>query len=140
MNERSENMLSTTDRIDYVWGKNISGTLDGAAGIGGLLYVKVNGVIFVPFYDAYGNVMGYRDAEGNVVASYTYDAFGRTVAQNGTMADMFTMRYSTKYYDKETGLYYYGKRYCSPVWRRWLTRDPIGGTFTGSAGMEAFLL
>ena len=39
MNERSENMLSTTDRIDYVWGKNISGTLDGAAGIGGLLYV-----------------------------------------------------------------------------------------------------
>ena len=114
MNERSENMLSTTDRIDYVWGKNISGTLDGAAGIGGLLYVKVNGTVYVPFYDAYGNVMGYRDAEGNVVAEYVYDAFGRTVAQNGTMADMFAIRYSTKYYDKETGLYYYGKRHCSP--------------------------
>ena len=50
---------STTDRIDYVWGKDISGSLDGAAGIGGLLYVKVNGAIYVPFYDAYGNVMGY---------------------------------------------------------------------------------
>ena len=59
---------STTDRIDYVWGKDISGSLDGAAGIGGLLYVKLNGAIFVPFYDAYGNVMGYRDAEGNTVA------------------------------------------------------------------------
>ena len=47
---------STTDRIDYVWGKDISGTIDGAAGIGGLLYVKVNGAVFVPFYDAYGNV------------------------------------------------------------------------------------
>ena len=116
---------STTDRIDYVWGKDISGTIDGAAGIGGLLYVKVNGAVFVPFYDAYGNVMGYRDAEGNAVAEYVYDVFGRTVAQNGTMADVFAMRYSTKYYDKEAGLYYYGKRHYSPTWRRWLTRDPI---------------
>ena len=128
---------STTDRIDYVWGKDISGTLDGAAGIGGLLYVKLNGgAIYVPFYDAYGNVMGYWDAEGNVVASYTYDAFGRTVTQNGTMADMFTMRYSTKYYEAEAGLYYYGKRYYSPAWRRWLTRDPIGEE--GGANLYGF--
>ena len=127
---------STTDRIDYVWGKDISGSLDGAAGIGGLLYVKRNGSIYVPFYDAYGNVMGYRDAEGNTVAEYVYDAFGRTVAQNGTMADMFTMRYSTKYYDAEAGLYYYGKRYYSPAWRRWLTRDPIGEE--GGANLYGF--
>ena len=80
---------STTDRIDYVWGKDIPGSLDGAAGIGGLLYVKINGAIYVPFYDTYGNVMGYRDAEGNTVAECVYDAFGRTVAQNGTMVNMF---------------------------------------------------
>ena len=77
---------ATTDRIDYVWGKDISGSLDGAAGIGGLLYVKLNGAIFVPFYDAYGNVMGYWDAEGNTVAECVYDAFGRAVAQNGTIS------------------------------------------------------
>ena len=127
---------SATDRIDYVWGKDISGSLDGAAGIGGLLYVKHNGAIFVPFYDAYGNVMGYRNAEGNVIAEDVYDAFGRTVAQNGTMADMFAIRYSTKYYDKETGLYYYGKRYYSPTLRRWLTRDPIGEE--GGANLYGF--
>jgi len=33
---------------------------------------------------------------------------------------------STKYLDKETGLYYYGYRYYSPTLGRWLSRDPIG--------------
>ena len=115
-----------TDRVEYVWGKDISGSLDGAAGIGGLLYTKINGAIYVPQYDAYGNIISYCDAAGNIVASYTYDAFGRTIAQSGALADVFAFRYSTKYFDRETGFYYYGKRYYSPALRRWLTRDPIG--------------
>ena len=111
--------------IEYVWGKDISGSIGGAAGIGGLLYTKINGVIYVPRYDAYGNIIGYCDSVGAVVASYTYDAFGRTIAQSGALADVFAFRYSTKYFDRETGFYYYGKRYYSPALRRWLTRDPI---------------
>ena len=114
-----------TDRIEYHWGKDLSGALDGAAGVGGLLYVKRNGAIYVPFGDAFGNVMGYWDEQGAIVAEYAYDAFGRTVAKSGTMADVFSIRYSTKYYDAETGMYYYGKRYYVVVLCRWLTRDPI---------------
>ena len=30
------------------------------------------------------------------------------------MADVFRHRFSTKYYDDETGLYYYGYRFYSP--------------------------
>ena len=46
------------DQIDYWWGKNISGTLDGAGGIGGLLYIRKNGCdVYVPLYDGHGNVM-----------------------------------------------------------------------------------
>ena len=112
--------------IEYVWGKDISGSIGGAAGIGGLIYTKINGVIYVPQYDAYGNIISYCDAAGNIVASYTYDAFGRTISQSGVLADVFAFRYSTKYFDRETGFYYYGKRYYSPALRRWLTRDPIG--------------
>ena len=115
---------STTDRIDYVWGKDISGTLDGAAGIGGLLYVKLNGAIFVPFYDAYGNVMEYRAADCSLAASYVYDAFGRTISQSGPLADAFRFRHATKCFDVETCLYYYGYRFYSVIVRRWLTRDP----------------
>lgn len=127
-----------TDRIEYYWGKDLSGTLDGAAGVGGLLYVKRNGTIYVPFYDAYGNVMGYWDEQGAIVAEYSYDAFGRTVAKSGTMADVFSIRYSTKYYDAETGMYYYGRRYYQLALCRWLTRDPIEEQ--GGVNLYCFLI
>ena len=43
-----------------------------------------------------------------------------------SMDDFFRMRFSTKYFDSETGLYYYGYRFYSPQLMRWLNRDPIG--------------
>ena len=57
--------------------------------------------------------------------AYTYDAFGRTISQSGPLADVFRHRFSSKYFDIETGLYYYGYRFYHPVLMRWLTRDPI---------------
>jgi RHS repeat-associated protein len=36
------------------------------------------------------------------------------------------LRFSTKYDDDETGLCYYGYRYCDPSTGRWLNQDPIG--------------
>ena len=93
----------------------------------------------------FSNVMGYWDEQGNVVAEYAYDAFGRTVAKNGTMADVFSIRYSTKCYDAETGMYYYGRRFYLLALCRWLTRDPIeeeGGVnlygFCGNNGVGIF--
>ena len=34
-------------------------------------------------------------------------------------------RFSTKWFDDETGLYYYGYRYYSPRLGRWINRDPL---------------
>ena len=81
------------DLVEYHWGKDLSGTIGGAGGVGGLLYLKRNGAVYVPWYDAYGNVMGYWDAQGNVVAEYTYDAFGELIASSGPMANVFSIRY-----------------------------------------------
>ena len=129
------NTNGTTDVIEYHWGKDLSGTIGGAGGVGGLLYLSISNSstpnsstrqLYIPFYDAYGNVMGYWDAQGNVVAEYTYDAFGKLISSSGPMADVFAIRYSTKYFDLETGLYYYGYRFYSPDLMRWITRDPIG--------------
>ena len=117
-----------TNETFYCWGKDLSGTLQGAGGVGGLLYLKHNGTIYVPHTDACGNVVRYTDTVGSVVAEYTYDAFGKTIAQSGSMADIFRHRFSTKYYAHETGLYYYGYRFYSPSLMRWLNRDPIEET------------
>ena len=57
--------------------------------------------------------------------AYTYDAFGRTISQSGPLADVFRHRFSTKYFDLETGLYYYGYRFYSIALMRWLSRDPL---------------
>ena len=111
--------------IRYCWGKDLSGTLQGAGGIGGLLYLAIDGTTYVPLYDNNGNVTRYCDANGAVVASYAYDAFGRTIAQSGPLADVFRHRFSTKHLDSGTGLYYYGYRFYVPSLMRWLNRDPI---------------
>ena len=123
--ERIAYTNGTTSTIHYYWGKDLSGTLQGAGGVGGLLYQTIDGAIYIPCYDNNGNITKYVDANGNVIASYTYDVFGKWIAKAGVLADLFRHRFSTKYFDIETGLYYYGYRFYHPMLIRWLNRDPI---------------
>ncbi|MBQ3288657.1 MAG: RHS repeat-associated core domain-containing protein [Kiritimatiellae bacterium] len=123
--EHVANTNGTVESFQYFWGRDLSGSLQGAGGVGGLLYVKRSGTIYVPHADAMGNILRYTDTAGNVVAAYTYDAFGKTISAIGSLAHLFRHRFSTKYYDVETGLYYFGYRFCSPSLKRWLNRDPI---------------
>ena len=116
---------TNTTEIQYFWGADISETLQGAGGVGGLLATSVNGQFYFTAYDNNGNVTKYIDESGNVVAAYEYDDFGRTISQTGSLAHLFRHRFSTKYFDLETGLYYYGYRFYSPSLMRWLNRDPI---------------
>lgn len=120
----------------YVWGNDISGSPEGAGGIGGLLVVRVHsstGVTnYLPCYDGNGNVVAYyHHGSKSVTATMEYDAFGRELTiDNGTLGQgSYTtppFRFSTKYTDPETALVYYGFRYYSAEMGRWLTRDPVG--------------
>ena len=126
MVERIEWNNGMRDQFDYWWGKDFSGTLYDAGGVGGLLYIRKNGCdVYVPLYDGMGNVVQYVDKYGSLVAQYEYDAFGNTIQKSGAKADELKMRFSTKYFDDEAGLYYFGHRFYSPRIARWLTRDPI---------------
>ena len=76
--------------------------------------------------DNYPSPPVQTDNYPSLQSTYYHDAFGNTTAQSGTLASDFPFRFSTKYYDTETGLYYYGDRYYSPTLGRFISEDPIG--------------
>lgn len=117
----------TTLAKAYTWGQDLSGSMQGAGGVGGLLAVKENssGNSHYPTYDGNGNVSEYLDSTGTVSAHYEYDAFGKTVVSNGTKAGDFAHRFSTKQWDGEASLYYYVYRFYSADTARWSSRDPM---------------
>lgn len=112
------------------WGLDLSGSLQGAGGVGGLLCLSelnASGSVTkqrYPLYDGNGNVVGLLKPDGTVAATYRYDAFGQTLATTGPPEDC-DYRFSAKPQDPVTGLYYYGHRYYDPVTGRWPYRDPI---------------
>ena len=119
---------STLNRT-YTWGLDLSGSMQGAGGVGGLLVVdqlfQTSDKKNYPLYDGNGNVTQYIDDTGTIRAQYEYDPFGRIIAKDGDRKNSFRHLFSTKFRDYYTGLYYYGYRYYDPVTGRWPSRDPI---------------
>jgi RHS repeat-associated protein len=124
----------------YTWGLDLSGSMQGTGGIGGLLTVARSSGVYYPTFDGNGNVSEYMDASGSNVAHFEYDSFGNVVKVtelSAGLAATFRHRFSTKAQDTETGLLYYGYRYYDPVTGRWPSRDPIGEQ--GGKNLYAFV-
>ena len=127
--------FTTSSRvIEYYWGDDLSGSEQGAGGVGGLLAVSCDGKFYVPIYGGNGNIMGYVDESGTLVAKFVYDPYGNVVsisddignsAYAGLRGEDFSFGFSTKYHDREVGLIAYQLRSYSPRLGRWLNRDPI---------------
>jgi RHS repeat-associated protein len=132
-------------RAKHVWGEDLSRTLQGAGGIGGLLAsthfrsperaqpasptTDLGTPITALFlsYDSNGNVILLTDAACRAAARYRYDAFGQTLTASGPAATLNRYRFSTKPVEASSGLAYYGYRYYDPRTGRWPSRDPIEG-------------
>jgi RHS repeat-associated protein len=111
----------------YTWGLDLSGTEQGAGGIGGLLILRdaTHGRHF-PVFDANGNLTALTDASsGTNSATFEYGPFGEPLRASGPMAFLNPFRFSNKFQDDETGLLYYGYRSYNPSTGRWLNRDPL---------------
>jgi RHS repeat-associated protein len=110
------------DVKEYLWGLDLSGSLQGAGGIGGLLAEITPEETRFPFCDANGNITDWVDDSGTLLAHHEYDPYGNELSDNPPSSFGF----SSKPIDPNIGIYYYGYRFYSPQWGRWINRDPIG--------------
>jgi RHS repeat-associated protein len=126
--EYENNGTGHTLKTSYLWGMDLSGSMQGAGGVGGLLSMTMHGTTpatFYPTYDGNGNISEYVNQSGVKAAHFEYDPFGNLTIDSENNASQFPYRFSTKPQDLTTGLLYYGYRWLDPATGRWPSRDPI---------------
>ncbi len=140
--------LFTNDGVvkKFLWGLDLSGTEQGAGGVGGLLkeWDFYTWKDYFAGYDGNGNVaLLTAGTDGTVAARYEYGPFGEPIRSSGSSTIAAStgagnpFRFSTKYTDAESDLLNYGHRYYNPSIGRWLSRDPIGER--GGANLAGFV-
>jgi len=118
--------------VSYTRGNDLSGTPEGAGGIGGLLarsdqYSSGNWTRHNYYMaDALGNITFMLSSAQAMVATYRYDPFGRVISQSGSLDSVNSYQFSSKMYDSVLALSYYGYRWYDANLQRWINRDPIG--------------
>jgi len=110
----------------YAWGLDLSGSLQGAGGVGGLLMMNDHNSGTSHFYsaDGNGNVAALINTDTGVVsATYEFSPFGELLRATGLMAKINPYRFSTRYTDQESGIIFWPLRPGKDG--RFLSRDPI---------------
>jgi len=101
-----------------------------------------NGTAYYYIKNLQGDVISIFNANGNEVATYTYDAWGRTLATTDTsgvnISAINPIRYRGYYYDTETGFYFLQTRYYVPEICRFLSPDTYVSTGQGILGYNMF--
>jgi len=118
--------------VTYTRGDDLSGALQGAGGIGGLLArtdygQEIPGSPTTAYYhaDGNGNVTMLIYTNQIIAAKYLYDPYGNTLSLSGPLASLNVYRFSSKEWNNNVGLYYYLYRFYDPNLQRWPNRDPI---------------
>jgi RHS repeat-associated protein len=133
---------SSTLQSSFAWGQDLSGTMDKAGGIGGLILTSLYGSSITNCFTAFGvggNVAAEINAtDGSIATRYDFGPFGERLRATGYAAHSNPFQFSTKFQDEETGLIYYGCRYYSPALGRWTSHDPSGEV--GGLNLQCFAL
>ncbi len=98
--------------------------------------------VFYYVYNLQGDVVGLMNAAtGNIVAKYSYDAWGNCTVTNAsgwTVGNNNPFRYRGYYYDVESGFYYLQSRYYDPAICRFINADGLASTGQGFIGTNMF--
>jgi RHS repeat-associated protein len=116
--------------VSYTRRNDLSGSLEGAGGIGGLLarsdgYSSGNFTNHAYYFaDGNGNITYLVNGAQSLAASYRYDPFGSLISSSGSLASTNVYRFSSKEIHANSGMYYYLYRFYDPNLQRWTSRDP----------------
>lgn len=127
--ERDGNGVPT---VSYTRGTDLSGSVEGAGGIGGMLARSSGYNLWTGYWstnyfyhaDGNGNITYLVDSSQAMAASYGYGAFD-WISSMGPMANANTYLFSSKEHLDHSGLYVYRYRFYYPNLLRWLNRDPF---------------
>ena len=103
---------SNNPTVAYTRGTDLSGSLEGAGGIGGLLARShgYSGGSWTThhFYhaDAGGNITAMVDNSQAISANYRYEPFGSLISSSGSMSGVNTYRFSSKEWLLNANLYF----------------------------------
>jgi RHS repeat-associated protein len=121
-------------QVTYTRGLDLSGTLDEAGGIGGLLArTDTNGSTFY-HADVAGNITALIDSRQNIVGRYLYNPSGKLTGMWGSMGPANVMRFSSKPYMQLADEYDFGFRRYRTDLPGFTTVDPLGGINPYSLG------
>ncbi|HEV2691911.1 MAG TPA: hypothetical protein VG347_03370 [Verrucomicrobiae bacterium] len=113
--------------MSFMRGLDLSGSISGACGVGGLLAVsfQTNGT-HVAAFDGNGNVAALVSAgNGANTAKYEYGDFGEPIRITGTVGNLNPIRFSTQYEDSLRLDLKYLYRHYSVNNGSWENRDPL---------------
>lgn len=115
-------------QVSYTRGLDLSGGLQGAGGIGGLLARSDSGSGSHAYYhaDGNGNITMMVNEKSAIVAKYLYDPYGSILGMAGALAEQNLYRFSSKEAHPTSGIIYYLYRFYDPNLQRWPNRDPLG--------------
>jgi RHS repeat-associated protein len=124
-NIRHDYLLDGVNILRETWGNNVLEPLyDNEESVCGIVY---NGVPYYFQKNLQGDIIAIADQNGEVVARYTYDAWGKCEisvnSTNAAIAEINPYRYRGYYFDTETGFYYLQSRYYDPVVGRFVNGD-----------------
>jgi RHS repeat-associated protein len=103
-------------------GGSVKATYVHGPGIDRPLVMIRDGKTYYYHGDRLGSVTHLSDEQGQIVASYEYDPFGKMRERRGSIQNPFT--FTGREFDSTTGLYYYRARYYDATLGRFLAPDP----------------
>ena len=151
-------MARICDDFTIAWSYDARGRMVG---------FTLNGMPYFYVRNLMGDVVGILDEFGNLVARYSYDAWGNILEIECFMRELWLadfeccgyydcyayidewfighsvahinpIRYRGYYWDAETGFYYCQSRFYNPQWRRWISADVFFDTGQGVLGANMY--